>query len=358
MKTTTLFHKLSLCVLIGIISVYALLEVSRLFIGVWIDRMAFLPFVTVTTGVVYAIFWQRREKRQQTDSASIFAALHNILCYFICLDLSMFAWRKIFMLQLHAPLALLDKRMGSLTGEQLIIGFFSHSYALSVCVALLQMMGSFLLLFRKTRLLGIFTLLPVTVNILLLDIFYDVEAGALIQILFITLGLFYLLLFDYQKVMRFFFAEGADGAFVFRNALLKNMLRATAVLVPLVLCIVLYDYPNRHPDITGKFCVVSQTINGKTYENVNCSDSLLTLVYFDDKNTIVLERNSPQNWLVGDFKYNKAARDIKVIWRYPKGFHDTLAATLSPLQNNSMTLSGIMGGDTLRVELDKIKEDK
>ncbi len=341
--------------MVAIISMYALLEVSRLFIGIWIDRMAFLPFAAFALAVIYAISWHRREKQQQIDTTNIFSFLHNMMCYFICLDLSMFAWRKVFLLQLHAPLALLDKQLGELSGEQLIMGFFSHSYPLTLCVALLQLAGSFFLLFRKTRLLGIFTLLPVTVNILLLDIFYDVEAGALIQILFITLGLFYLLLFDYEKVMRFFFSEGPDGSFVFRNAILKNALRISAVLIPLALCISLYDYPNRHPDITGKFRVVKQTINGKTYDTVNCSDSLFTLAYFDDKNTIVFERNSPQKWLVGDFQYNKTTRDMKVIWRYPKGFLDTLTATLSPLDKNRMTLSGIMKQDTLRVELEKLK---
>jgi hypothetical protein len=355
MTTSTLFHKLTICILAGIITMYALLEVSRLFIGVWIDSLAFLPFVTFIIALGYAVIWHRRQKLQQTDSTSIFSSLHNIICYFICLDLSMFAWRKIFLLQLHAPLALLDKPLGILSGEQLIIGFFSHSYPLTICIALLQLAGSFFLLFRKTRLLGVFTLLPVTVNILLLDIFYDVEAGALLQVLFITLGLFYLLFFDYEKVMRFFFSEGRDGAFIFRNTVLKNTLRTSAVLIPLVLCISLYDYPNRHPDITGKFRVAKQMINGKTYNTVNCSDSLLTLVYFDDKNTIVFERNSPQNWLVGDFKYNKATRNMKVIWRYPKGFHDTLTATLSTLDKNRMTLSGIMKKETLRIELEKLK---
>jgi hypothetical protein len=55
---------------------------------------------------------------------------------------------------------------------------------------------------------------------------------------------------------------------------------------------------------------------------------------------------------VGHFEFDEATRQFKTIWRYPKGLNDTLFAKVSSLDNeHKMILSGIMGKDTLNIEL-------
>ncbi len=70
-------------------------------------------------------------------------------------------------------------------------------------IGVFQITGSFLLLFSRTRLIGVFVIIPVQLNIFLLDIFYEmgwvmVHAGIMLA------AVFYLLLSEYDRLKEFF----------------------------------------------------------------------------------------------------------------------------------------------------------
>jgi hypothetical protein len=357
MANKTFIQKFILCFLTGTIGAFAISEVSRKLLPQWTMIITAIAVLCLISAIIFVFAWHYREKRKQINSETIFIFWQCALRYFIAIDLSMFAWRKIFLLQFYAPQALLDKTVSSLTGEQLMITFFSYSYPLGLGIAIAQLFGSILLLFRKTTLLGVFILLPVITNIVLFDLFYNVHRSVLLMSIALLLGLFYLLLCDFEKVKTFFFSAKENmSSFNFLNNFLKTNIRVSAIVIPLTICVLLYDFPNRHPDITGKFKVQKLTINRTDKDLTNCKDSVLTTIYIDDNNDIVFENNSPNNWQVGHFSYNKNSRQLKVIWRYPKTFHDTLSATLSKLDKEyGMILTGIMGNDTISANLLKVK---
>ena len=60
--------------------------------------------------------------------------------------------------------------MSSLTGYELTWFYYGYSRIYSVILGMTQVGGGGLLLFRKTALLGAFLMLPVIVNILLIDL--------------------------------------------------------------------------------------------------------------------------------------------------------------------------------------------
>jgi len=357
MHNKTFQQKFIVCFLAGALGAYAIFEVNRKIFSEWIPVINNICLLFFLSSIAFVFVWHYKEKRQQINSSSVLAFCQGVIRYMIAIDLSMFAWRKIFLLQFDAPQALLDKPFSSLTGEQATIAYFAYSYPFALCVAALQLGGSFLLLFKKTRLLGVFILMPVVANIILIDIFYDIEVGVLFMAMALMLGLIYLLLCDYDKLVELFFpAKSNLPSFNFRNSLLKNFIRFSAVLIPMVIAALLYDFPNRHPDLTGKFKVGGLVINRNNIDLSSCKDSVLTLVYFDDNNDMVFEYNGQNHWQVGHFNFDKSSRALKTVWRYPKNQHDTLFASLSKIDpSNKMTLAGTMGKDTLLVDLVKVK---
>lgn len=99
---------------------------------------------------------------------------------------------KLAHLQFHLNQALAKRPVLSLSGYELTWYYYSYSRAYAIVLGLTQVIGASLLLFRKTALLGAVTMLPVMVNILLIDIFilppdYGPTAPALL--IFLSLAL-------------------------------------------------------------------------------------------------------------------------------------------------------------------------
>jgi len=83
----------------------------------------------------------------------------------------------------------LDKPMGQVSGFWLTWYYFGYSKVYGNLIAVLQVLGGILLMFRRTTLLGTCLLLPIIANIILVDIFYGIDLGALLVALFIEAAL-------------------------------------------------------------------------------------------------------------------------------------------------------------------------
>ncbi len=78
---------------------------------------------------------------------------------------------KLAHLQFHMNNALAHRPIISLTGYELTWYYYGYSRMYACILGFTQVIGAILLLFRKTALLGAVTMMPVIVNILLIDIF-------------------------------------------------------------------------------------------------------------------------------------------------------------------------------------------
>ncbi|MBV9759600.1 MAG: hypothetical protein JO340_03460 [Acidobacteriaceae bacterium] len=78
---------------------------------------------------------------------------------------------KLAHLQFHLNEALAQRPVASLTGYELTWFYYGYSRAYACILGSTQVIGGMLLLFRKTALLGAVAMLPVIVNILLIDTF-------------------------------------------------------------------------------------------------------------------------------------------------------------------------------------------
>ncbi len=357
MRQSLLLKKFTTCFIAGLISSLVLQRIVYRtlweFKNKWIPPPLFaaIPVLLVLLAVtIYSFYWHRNEKKDQIIRNNTLAFWQGITRFFIALDLSMIGWQKLFNLQFYTPLGILDQPFSSFSGEALTWAYFGHSYAFTCVVGLLQIAGSYLLLFKRTSLFGCFILFPVLLTIVCIDFFYGLEAGELGHAIILLLGIIYLLSQNYNRLSEFFFkAKDHLVAVQFKNRFVANSIRLLVVCIPLLL-IFSYGSKDNNPQLTGKYTVTNRIINQKRVIVKSCGDSLLTTVYFDKGNDIVFEFNSQRRRLIGSYQIDSKNNHLSTTWRYPfnqSGFEGTLRAA----KQNQIILVGKIGPDSLQIEL-------
>ena len=129
--------------------------------------------------------------------------------------------------------------MNQQSGEWLTWYYFGHSFAFGVILSIIQIAGSFLLLFRRALLLGATILFAFMLNLTLINIFYQMNAGALLQSILLTTGIAYLILLDYDKLVVFFLKTKSSLPGLALSNLAKNLLRLSAIILSFLFTIYL-----------------------------------------------------------------------------------------------------------------------
>ncbi|MEW6737590.1 MAG: hypothetical protein AB1489_40285 [Acidobacteriota bacterium] len=88
-----------------------------------------------------------------------------------------------------------------LTGMQLVWVFFSLSRSYQICIATAQIIAAMLLMVKRTSPLGALLFFPTILNIVLIDIFYQVQPGPTIMALILMMGNLFLLWYNRDKII-------------------------------------------------------------------------------------------------------------------------------------------------------------
>lgn len=72
-----------------------------------------------------------------------------------------------------------EKMVSEMTGMELMWAFYAYSKTFAVLIGVLEIIGGLLIFFRKTRIIGCLFTSTILVNIILQDIIYEVNQGAL-----------------------------------------------------------------------------------------------------------------------------------------------------------------------------------
>jgi hypothetical protein len=346
--------KLLLCSLTGLVAGAVLLRVGRWVIGPWAPYASLLAgavFVLVAA-IGYGLYWQRQPPGRPADAA-VLVFWQGLLRYAVAFDLSLIGWQKVFKLQFFVPLGMLDLPFSTFSGEDLTWAYFGHSYPYRCLIGALQIGGGLLLLFRRTRLLGVLTLLPVLVNIVLVDYFYQMPVGVLWQALIHLTALLYLLGLDAERLVPVLLPPPAQlPRLVLRRPLVRHLARYSVVYVPLLLLSV-HEFPDTYPQLTGKYAVRNVQFNGQSLVARSCQDSVLTTVYLDIDHDCVFEFNDTKRRLYGNYTYEAGRRQLRVVWRRPTPRPDTLTATLTPATSGNLLATGQLGAQSVRFTLVK-----
>lgn len=115
--------------------------------------------------------------------------LENAFSYMVVLAMLAYGFGKLVQFNGAADI---DMKVSEMTGMQLMWAFYGYSKPFVLTLGALEIIGGILMLLKRTRLIGCLFVSTILINIILQDIFYGVNIGALraaiiYQILIITI---------------------------------------------------------------------------------------------------------------------------------------------------------------------------
>ncbi|MGZ4049599.1 MAG: hypothetical protein ACXVNN_09555 [Bacteroidia bacterium] len=315
-------------------------------------------------GIVYVIIANKKERDGKFNSERAHAILFGLIRFWLAAGISSYGFAKILGTQFSGAneIILRDSLLGDISGNYLTWYYFNFSHTYILIIGYLQIGGALLLLFRRSTLLGIFLLLPVLVNIVMIDLFYGIpSAPTTISVVF-TAALIYLLLLHTQKLINLFFktvyALPKAG-----NRRIKYVLRIAVVVFAFMS---IYQYQLKYKNISkpgdseilGKWKVEQSSLNGEDIplNTWQTDSSIWTTIYFFDARYCAIGSNpyyfdrTKQNF--GEYSFDKSKHLLNIYFLKTK---DSLHASINFLAGNKIIVKGVLGGDTINLHLSKVK---
>jgi len=127
-----------------------------------------------------------------------FSTLELSVRIFTAFFVSVYGMAKPF--QFSGGLSVRDVAISKLNGMELMWAFFGYSLAYPVVIGLIQVTGAILLVFERTKLIAALLLTPVFLNIIFLDVVFEVHQGALINAIVFQIVFLYIIWQHRSKV--------------------------------------------------------------------------------------------------------------------------------------------------------------
>lgn len=323
-----------------------------------------VPFWAVgpLLGVAYAAYWHARETRGDFPSARRHAQAMAIVRYVVAFLIAHYGFTKVVGVQFYLGLNWQDRPASELNGFMLTWYYFYRSRALVLTIAAVEIVGSALLLFPRTVLLGVALLLPLMVNVTLTDFLYDIR-GPAPAALYLTLALAYLAWPHRERIARALFpatpvpsgATRSTSASALRFAVLLLAFLASAVWVTPI------GKERVDTRLAGKWRVDRQVVNGRTIAPESWSrdttGSVWSNLYLEDGYFTASAHPhlfDPTRVKWGRYTYDEPSRSVAV------KFGEKEAGTLrvDTLAGDHMALRGTLDGDTVALSLTRVKPMK
>jgi hypothetical protein len=98
--------------------------------------------------------------------------------------------------------AQLDKTVSELTGMELMWAFYGYSKPFAITLGIFEVIGGLLIFFKRTRLIGCLFTSTILVNVILQDIYFGVNFGALKAAIFYQVLILLVLWMNRQTLIR------------------------------------------------------------------------------------------------------------------------------------------------------------
>lgn len=331
---------------------------GKAFLTTWIPYPVILILVGLFMLAVWVAgitaFW----KKHTDDSiATTTAFWQNVTRYFLTMNMVMAGLQKFVRLQFDIPLRIFDHAYKDLHGDLLVASFFARSMPFFYLIGVLEIATALMLIFRRTQLLGAILMLPILLNIQMIDVFYAFNIGMSIHVILLVVICLYLILVEYSRLKYFFFvAQSNLPQFNFKQNTLKNAIRYSVIYIPVILLLICDRYPRNYPEVFGKYNVVKYSWGTSKViprtQVYNC-DSVLTKVFIDSY-ALVLEYNNVQRRIAFNYKFNSATKTFKAIGLLKHNAQtDTLIATFQTV-HGSKQLTGRVGQVPFHIIMQKV----
>jgi hypothetical protein len=193
--------------------------------------------------------------------------LYRILRFGVAFMVMFYGFAKLNGAQFTILASELDKPMGQVSGFWLTWYYFGYSSIYGNLIGIVQVACGILLMFRRTTVLASCILLPIVANIILIDIFYQIDIGAPLVALLICLALLGILSFHKEELLKVFWPKQnqafPEHAATKSRALGKYGVRVLLVAIPAIFTYWTANYNNRLPTpLDGVWDVVSVSAPG------------------------------------------------------------------------------------------------
>lgn len=312
--------------------------------------------VALLSSLIFSWIWHRREQANIFNSIRHHAWLQAIIRYWLALSISTYGFAKILKTQFQTPDFFLDMTLSAVNGMGLTWYYFGYSYPLAVTIGLFQIGGSILILYRRTTLLGVMILLPVMINIVLINLFFNIAVGALFNSVIYSLSLIFLLLLHWKKLKTVFWdlVDHLPGIPPVRGWM-KHSLRLLVIAAAFVsLKVEMRIRPNEQT-LKGTWKVEKLIRNGQVQPATAwlTDNRAWSRIYFAGNEGCAFSPNpyriSSGESLFGGYEFDSLHNKLQVNF-----YTDTLRATLSHRTAETMQLQGVLGHDTLDIQLARL----
>lgn len=246
-KHTSILQKLISCLVSALTTIALLLVLGNSGTLTWFPPSVVFSLVGLCfiAALIWPFIWHYQEGKQKINSGNVYRFLNTVVIYTTAFNLASFGWKKIFGLQFIVPQTIAEKPMNQQSGEWLTWFYFGYSQSFGLILAMIQIIGSCFLIFRRTFLLAAIILFAFMLNLTLINIFYQMNGGALIQSILLTLGLSYLIFTDYQRLKIFFLQSlSSIQTITIKNAAVKSLLRLSTIILSLLFTLYLKSIRN------------------------------------------------------------------------------------------------------------------
>lgn len=364
-RTSSWFSKFFECLYfyIAVVVTFEMILPSFLYTNLGrIDERQYIRLFFYTGGVfallalTYTIYWHRKQKAENFNSGIRHAWLQGIMRYFIAFEISTYGFAKILKTQFGHIYSRDDVPVGNLTGFDLTWNYFGHSYTFAVILGLMQIVGGILLLFRRTTLLGALLLLPVMINVVFINIFYQIDQGAFINSLVLTAGLSYIILLRWPDFRTLLFQQLSDLPPV-KLRLLKPIVKVIAITLAFF-SIYRFVAVSKPTAFEGKWNIYELTRNGKPVDTQDWQSNPRAwhTIYMEQYGRVEFSANpyifEEQRAWAGEYTYNAPKGILNIIF-YNGPQSDTIKAKISGYTGKMMQWNMMYNQDTLQMKLIK-----
>ena len=174
---------------------------------------------------------------KKTKSLSFLGYVELAARWYVCLTIGIYGVGKVMGIQFGSQESMAEDlgnlTISELTPMQIMWLFFGYSYGYGLFIGLSQVVGGLMLLHPRTKLLGITILIPILLNIIVADLFFEVLFGATLTAIWLFVLLLFVLWYERESMVAAFNALTANK-FAWREILSSPkelLIRLLAIVV-------------------------------------------------------------------------------------------------------------------------------
>ena len=297
----------------------------------------------------------------------------TIIRYHVGLTLILYGMSKVLMLQFgEMDLLNLEDKIGSYTGMSFLWKFMSYSAFYTKATGYIEVFGGILLLFRRTTFFGAIISFVAMVNVVIIDIGYDVSVKMFA--IHLLLMVVVLISYDIGKIIRFVvFNKAVEGVrypslFSSKQMKIKYVLKGGILIYFIISQFYFFNtrldrekQENQHPSLTNVYVIKKQVVNGNDIDSIPTSDSKkwdnIVINGSSRLNNTMVVRTTQGRSLYFSTKIDTINRIIN-FYRYRGDENDSYTFKYEKLGEKSYTFEGIYKSDTISLTTQsKSKED-